>query len=168
MTWDVGRGNICVRTAFEKVNLLDLTFHQPNTQIRSHGFIDGLNKAFPGSETVLSINTQSRYATAYQLSRDALTVYPQINLIFAINDITAWGAINACRDLNIDPENMTIIAFGLEGETLKNELMTPGSYCKAGLAMFPEIVSLTCIEAAIAAFNGKPQPEHYHNPIYHS
>ena len=152
------------QTGFEKVNLLDLTFHQPNTQIRSHGFVDGLNKTFPGSETVLSINAQSRYATAYQLSRDALTVYPQINLIFTINDITAWGAINACRDLNIDPENMTIIAFGLEGETLKNELMTPGSYCKAGLAMFPEIVSLVCIEAAIAAFNGKTQPAHFTTP----
>jgi DeoR/GlpR family transcriptional regulator of sugar metabolism len=148
----------------EKVNLLDLTFHQPNTQVRSHGFMDGLNQTFPENETVLSINSQSRYVTAYQLSRDALTVYPQINLIFAINDTTANGAINACRDLNIDPENMTIITFGLEGETLKNELMTPGSYCKAGLAMFPEIVSMNCIEAAIAGYNRKPQPIRYTTP----
>ena len=93
-----------------------------------------------------------------------MTVYPQINLIFAINDITAWGAINACRDLKIDPANMTIIAFGLEGETLKNELMTPNSYCKAGLAMFPEIVSLTCLEAAIAPSTGQPQPERTSHP----
>jgi DeoR/GlpR family transcriptional regulator of sugar metabolism len=148
----------------KKVNLLDLTFSQPNTQSRSHGFADGLTKTSPSYETVLSINSQSRYATAYQLARDALTVYPKINLIFAINDITAWGAINACRDLNIDPEQMTVITFGLEGETLKNELMTPGSYCKAGLAMFPEIVSLTCIEGAIAAFNQQPQPENYITP----
>jgi DeoR family transcriptional regulator, fructose operon transcriptional repressor len=164
--YDLGcwAGKYMRQQGIEKANLLDLTFHQPNTQIRSHGFTDGLSKTFPSSETVLSINTQSRYATAYQLSRDALTVYPQINLIFCINDTTAWGAINACRDLNIDPENMTIIAFGLEGETLKNELMKPGSYCKAGLAMFPEIVSLVCIEAAITAFNGKPQPAHYTTP----
>ena len=148
----------------KKVNLLDLTFHQPNTQNRSCGFADGLSKTSPSFETVLSINSQSRYATSYQLVRDALSVYPHINLIFAINDITAWGAINACRDLNIDPANMTVITFGLEGETLKNELMTPGSYCKAGLAMFPEIVSLTCIEAAIAAFNQQPQPEIYITP----
>jgi DeoR/GlpR family transcriptional regulator of sugar metabolism len=52
----------------------------------------------------------------------------------------------------------------LEGETLKNELMTPGSYCKAGLAMFPEIVSLTCVEAAITAFKQRPQPESYTTP----
>jgi DeoR/GlpR family transcriptional regulator of sugar metabolism len=39
-----------------------------------------------------------------------------------------------------------------------------GSYCKAGLAMFPEIVSLTCIEGAIAAYNQYPQPETYITP----
>lgn len=149
---------------FEKINLLDLTFHQPNTQLRSQGFADGLRKISPNYETILSINSQSRYTIAYQLAYDALTVYPQINLIFAINDITAWGAINACQDLSIDPAKMTVVTFGLEGETLKNELMKSGSYCKAGLAMFPEIVSLTCIEAAIAAFDRQPQPENYTTP----
>lgn len=145
-------------------NLLDLTFHQPNTQNRSRGFADGLNQSNLPNEIVLSINSQSRYITAYQLTRDALSVYPKINLIFAINDITAWGAINACRDLNIDPANMTVITFGLEGETLRDELMMPNSYCKAGLAMFPEIVSMICIEAAISAFNGQSQPENYITP----
>lgn len=147
-----------------KASLLDLTFHQPNTQNRSRGFADGLDQTKLSSETILSINAQSRYVTAYQLAKDALTVYPQINLIFAINDITAWGAIHACRDLNIDPSKMTVVTFGFEGDTLKNELMQPNSYCKAGLAMFPEIVSLTCIEAAIAAYNGTPQPENYITP----
>lgn len=147
-----------------KANLLDLTFHQPNTQLRSQGFADGLSKTCPSYETVFSINSQSRYATAYQLVRDVLTVYSQINLIFAINDITAWGAINACRDLNINPENMTVVTFGLEGDTLKDELLTPDSYCKAGLAMFPEIVSMICIEAAIMAFNQQVRPENYITP----
>ncbi len=31
-------------------------------------------------------------------------------------------------------------------------------YLKAGLAMFPEIVGPTCVEAAIAAFNGVDMP----------
>lgn len=157
-------GKYFQKQKIKKARLLDLTFHQTNTQNRSRGFGDGLTKAGLPFETVLSINSQSRYLTAYQLTRDALTVYPDINLIFAINDITAWGAINACRDLNIDPSNMTVIAFGLEGDTLKNEMMLSDGYCKAGLAMFPEIVSLTCVEAAIAAFNHKPQPENYITP----
>jgi DeoR/GlpR family transcriptional regulator of sugar metabolism len=163
---DIGRwaGNYLQKKNVEKVNLLDLTFHQPNTQARSHGFIKGLTEIYPMRETILSINAQSRYSTAYQLARDALTVYPQINLIFAINDITAIAAMHACRDLNIDPEHMTVVAFGLEGETLKYELINPNSYCKAGLAMFAEIVSLTCLEAAIAAYNNESLPEQYITP----
>jgi DeoR/GlpR family transcriptional regulator of sugar metabolism len=157
-------GKYLKQRGVRKVNLLDLTFHQPNTQNRSRGFADGLGKIHPEFETTLSINAQSRYATAYQLSKDALLVHPQINTIFAINDTTAWGAINACSDLNLDSSKMTIVTFGLEGETLKNELMKNDSYCKAGLAMFPEIVSLTCIEAAIAAFNHQPQADKYTTP----
>ncbi len=162
--FDLGHwvGQDLVEQGVEKAYLLDLTFHQPNTQNRSRGFIDGLKEACQ-SEVVLSINAQSRYTMAYQLAYDALTVYPQINLIFAINDTTAKGAINACRDLNKDPKQMSVITFGLEGDTFKNEL-TQSRYCKVGLAMFPEIVSLTCIEAAIAAFNQKPLPEKYVTP----
>jgi DeoR/GlpR family transcriptional regulator of sugar metabolism len=162
---DLGRwcGEYFCRKEMGQVRLLDLTFNQSNTLVRSRGFIEGLSQTCPDSQVLLSINAQSRYATAYQLALDALSVYPQINVIFAINDTTAWGAINACRDLNIDPSSMTVIPFGLEGDTLKNELLR-SSYCKAGLAMFPEIVSLTCIEAAIAAYNHQPLPEQYITP----
>jgi DeoR/GlpR family transcriptional regulator of sugar metabolism len=156
-------GQHLAEQGLEKVYLLDLTFHQPNTQNRSRGFIDGLKETCQ-LEVVLSINAQSRYAMAYQLAYDALTVYPHINLIFAINDTTAKGAIKACRDLNIDPDHMNVITFGLEGDTFKNELLKDDTYCKVGLAMFPEIVSFTCVEAAIAAFNHKPLPEKYVTP----
>jgi DeoR/GlpR family transcriptional regulator of sugar metabolism len=164
--FDLGNwaGNFLSQKGINKAFLLDLTFTKPNTQERSRGFIDGLNQSNPASETILSIDAHSRYATAYQLAKDALEVHPQINLIFAINDITAWGAINACRDLHLSAENITVVTFGLEGDTLINELMTPGSFCKAGLAMFPEIVSLTCLESAICAFNREIQPEKYITP----
>ena len=119
--------------------VLDLTYSLTNTQARSRGFAAGIREIVPGAEIVLSINAQSRYATAYQLTRDALTVHKHINIIFAINDATAWGAIHACRDLHLDPESIIVMPFGLEGDTLKNALMD-GAYCKAGLAMFPEIV----------------------------
>jgi DeoR/GlpR family transcriptional regulator of sugar metabolism len=147
----------------EAAHLLDLTFHQPNTETRSRGFVAGLSQACPNSEVTLSIDSQSRYATSYQLVRDTLSVYRDINVIFAINDITAWGAINACRDLAIDPARMVIVPFGLEGDTLKNELMA-NRYVRGAVAMFPEIVSLTCIEAAIAAYRREPQPQQYVTP----
>lgn len=138
-----------------RAHVLDLTYYLTNTQARSRGFSAGICSVIPDAEIVLSINAQSRSATSYQLTRDALTVYKNINIIFAINDATAWGAIKACKELNIDPEQMIVLPFGLEGDTLRRALLE-NTYCKAGLAMFPEIVGPVCVEAAIAAFNNEP------------
>jgi DeoR/GlpR family transcriptional regulator of sugar metabolism len=78
-------------------------------------------------------------------------------MIFAINDVTAWGAWQACEERGISPDAMTLLTFGLEGDTLRTALAS-GSYCSAGLAMFPEIVGPVCVEAAVAAFQGRPLP----------
>jgi DeoR family fructose operon transcriptional repressor len=156
-------GNYLHQHGQDRPRLLDLSFHLRNTQTRSQGFWDGLRDVCPASEMVLSIDAQSRSQTAYQLASDALTVHTDINVIFAINDSTALGAIRACRDLQLDPQRIVVVTFGLEGDTLINELMAD-RYCKAGLAMFPDIVSRTCIEAAIAAFNRQSLPDRYVTP----
>lgn len=162
---DLGRaaGEYFHQHAFDKAYLLDLTFQLTNTQTRSQGFIDGLGETSPACEVALSINAQSRAAIAYQITYDALTVHPYINLIFAINDSTALGAIQACQDLHIDPEKMVVVTFGLEGPRMRNTLME-NSYCKLSLAMFPEIVGQACIDAAIGAYLQKPLPDQYITP----
>ena len=144
-------------------HVLDLSFHLANTQLRSQAFWAGLHEANPDSVLVLSIDAQSQYHIAYQVASAALTVHPDINVIFAINDSTALGALHACRDLRLDPDKLVVVTFGLEGDTLIDELMAE-RYCKAGLAMFPEIVGQTCIEAAIAAYNHQPLPAKFVTP----
>jgi DeoR/GlpR family transcriptional regulator of sugar metabolism len=147
-----------------RAHALDLTYSLSNTQARSRGFIAGLQEVLPEAELALSINAQSRFATAYQLTTDALTAFRDINIIFAINDTTAWGAIRACTDLGVNPDDLIVLPFGLEGETLKNAL-AGRNYCPAGLAMFPEIVAPACMEAAIAAYNQRPLPRHLVTPF---
>jgi DeoR/GlpR family transcriptional regulator of sugar metabolism len=151
---ELGRwaGNYALEHWDGNAHILDLTYYLANTQTRSRGFINGVTQVLPMAEVLLSLDAQSRYDTAYRLTRDALTVYEQINIIFAINDIIAWGAISACKDLGIDPDKLIVLPFGLEGDTLKDALVQ-GFFCKAGLAMFPEIVGSVCIEAAVAAYN---------------
>lgn len=143
--------------------VLDLTYHLKNTQARSLGFMAGLREVLPTAQTILSINGQSGHQTARQLTIDALSVYPTINIIFAINDSTAWGAIQACQDMEVNPDSLLVLTFGLEGDTLKNALMKR-EYCKAGLAMFPEIVGPVCIEAAINSYNHNPVAEQMVTP----
>lgn len=162
---DLGRwaGRFVQQQWNDRARILDLTYHLNNTQARSHGFIAGVREIQGDAEVILSLDAQSRYDTAYQLARDALTVHPDINMIFAINDIHAWGAYNACRDLGIQSDHLIVLPFGLEGDTLKDALMEC-HYCIVGLAMFPEIVGPVCIEAAIAAANHKPLPRQLLTP----
>ncbi len=145
-------------------HVLDLTYHLPNTQARSRGFLDGLRELLPDLQDVLSLNALSRYETGYQLAHDALIAQPDINVIFAINDTTAWGAINACQDLKLAPADVLVVPFGLEGDTLKDALAS-GVYCQAGLAMFPEIVGRVLIAAAIAAHTQQPLPAQLETPF---
>jgi DeoR/GlpR family transcriptional regulator of sugar metabolism/ABC-type sugar transport system substrate-binding protein len=143
--------------------VLDLSYRLSNTQARSQGFLAGLMDVLPGAEMVLSINAQSQYKTAYELTTDALMVHPNINLIFAVNDTMAWGAIQACKHLGREPGSLLVVPFGLEGNTLRNAL-TSSEYCQVGLAMFPEIVGPVCVEAAIAAYNHEPLPRQLITP----
>ncbi len=154
-----------LRQHSQQASVLDLTYRLSNTESRSQGFIAGLREIIPSAHILLSINGQSRFQTAYQLTADALSVHPNINVIFAINDSTALGAIRACQDLNLDPDSVMVLTFGLEGNTLREELMRePSSFCKAGLAMFPEIVAPVCIQAAVRAFNNQPTEKHLFTP----
>jgi DeoR/GlpR family transcriptional regulator of sugar metabolism/ABC-type sugar transport system substrate-binding protein len=147
-----------------EANVLDLTYHLANTQDRSRGFFDGVKEILPNAKLVLSINTQSRFEMAYQLTRDALTIHKNINVIFGMNDTSALGAVRACDDLEIDPQSLIVLPFGLEGDTCRG-LLAQGRYFKAGLAMFPEIVGPVCIEAAIAIWDQQSIPLNYSTPF---
>jgi DeoR/GlpR family transcriptional regulator of sugar metabolism len=163
--YELGRwaANYALRHWGGQAQILDLTYYLANTQTRSRGFITGMRELLPTAEVVLSLDAQSRFEAAYQLTQDALTVHPTINIIFGINDVIAWGAIQACKDLELDPQKIIVLPFGLEGDTLKNALME-NSFCKAGLAMFPEIVGRVCIEAAIMAFRQEILPPQFTTP----
>jgi DeoR/GlpR family transcriptional regulator of sugar metabolism len=163
--WSLGNwaGAYAVQQFGGQARVLDLTYHLSNTQDRSGGFMAGLHEALPAAELILSLSTQSDWQSAYQLTSDALHVHPAINVIFCINDILACGAIQACADMGVDPAAVLVLAFGLEGNTLKDELMRR-AYLKAGLAMFPEIVGPVCVEAAIGAYKGVRLPSQLVTP----
>jgi DeoR/GlpR family transcriptional regulator of sugar metabolism len=164
--FELGRwaGNYAIQKWKGEACVLDLTYHRSNTQERSQGFLDGIHEMLPQAELRFSINTQSRIEMAYQLTLDALTTHPEINIIFAINDISAFGAYQACKELNLPKDQLIILPFGVEGPTMLS-LIADGDWCAAGLCMFPEIVSAVCVEAAILAYNGQTLPPKLTTPF---
>ena len=88
---------------------------------------------------------------------DVLVVHPEINVIFAINDDSAQGALDAYRVAGLDERKLLVVAFGLEGAASRRLLQEGGPF-KAGVAMFPEMVGRACLDAALCAYHNCAMP----------
>lgn len=131
----------------QPIRVLDVTYYFPNTRERSQGFIDGLTAHQPSAELVLSVDGHALKSDTYSVVKDALTVHPEINLIFAINDDCASGALDACRAAGRRPDEVRIVWVGLEGVSTRREL-AGDSHLIACAAMFPEIVAWVALQTA--------------------
>jgi len=147
-----------------QARFLTLTYHLPNMDNRCKGFMDGLTSIIPSAVEVATLNPQSQFDKAHQLTLDILTVYPQTNIIFCANDTMALGALAACKELSLDPESVMILTFGVEGKSTLTNLMDKSGFIKAGLAAFPELVGIACVDAALKAINGEELPQKIDTP----
>ena len=128
---------------------------------RSSGFVDGLLSVATDGELVQSVDGGGSKDVAVQVSSDALTANPDINIIFGINDDSALGGLQSYIAAGLDTDNLLVVGFGCEGVACKNALQEDGPY-KVSAAMFPEYQGLLLINSAIAVFNGaQPPPQIY-------
>lgn len=128
------------------------------TVARSEGFVAGIQSVLPDAEVVQSVDGNGLKDVAVQVSADALTANPDVNIIFGINDDSALGGLQAFEAAGLDTANLLVVGFGCEGVACKTALMEGGPY-KVSAAMFPEYQGRLLIDAAIAAYNGVELPE---------
>jgi DeoR/GlpR family transcriptional regulator of sugar metabolism len=142
----------------DQAKVLEVLHPTPNTETRARGFSDGLREALDEVRVVLRVDEQELRAPARTIVADALGVHPDINVIFAINDDTAMGAVEAYRSAGLDINRLTLVWFGLECDETLNLLETGGPF-KACVAMFPEIVGRACVDAAVRVWKKEPLPD---------
>jgi ribose transport system substrate-binding protein len=131
---------------------------QVDTRDRVSGFKQGLEESGADFEVVQEVNGGGLKDQALDVSADAITAHPDINMIFGINDDSALGGTQAYQEAGLDIGKLTTLGFGVEGRAGKGALTSGGPY-KAGLGMFPEYVGRTLIEQAKAVHDGKKVPE---------
>ncbi len=136
-----------------RAQVLDVTAPMANTNARSRGFGDGLRDLPPADRAIYRVDGQGLCHTAFRIAADGLSVHPEINVIFGVNDDSALGALAAYRAAGLPEERLLVVSFGFEGQASKN-LMEHGGPFKASVAMFPELVGHVCIKAAICAYHG--------------
>lgn len=131
---------------------------QVDTRDRVSGFKQGLEESGADFEIVQEVNGGGLKDQALDVSADAITAHPDINMIFGINDDSALGGTQAYQEAGLDIAKLTTLGFGVEGRAGKGALTSGGPY-KAGLGMFPEYVGRTLIEQAKAVHDGEEVPE---------
>jgi len=130
---------------------------------RVEGFREGLAESGMAYEIKQEIDGQGLKEKVFLAAQNALTAHPDINVIFGINDDSTTGAMAAYKAAGLDEAALTAIGFGFEGSVGQDALMGDTPY-KAALAMFPNFVGVSLIDAAVALGKGVEFPAHYEMP----
>jgi len=112
--------------------------------LRSEGFIDGLQSIQPDAAFVTRLNGEGSKIIAKRLAAPVFTTH-EVDVIFAMDDETGQGALEAYVEAGRDPNQITLATFGLAGNHEK-DLLTAGGPLKVGAAMFPEYVAARCVD----------------------
>ena len=146
--------------------MLDITSDLPNGVARSQGFADGLRAVLGDRMDVLTVDGRDLYSAAYEVARDALRMHPEINVLFGVNDDLILGGIQAALDLGCDPERAGRRQRGRRGQD-HFRAYAAHSPLVACLALFPEVVGRTGIEAMVRLWAGEDIGGEFITPMRH-
>jgi ribose transport system substrate-binding protein len=112
--------------------------------LRSEGFIDGLQSIQADAAFVTRLNGEGSKIIAKRLAVPVFAA-DEVDVIFAMDDETGQGALEAYLEAGRDPNQIALATFGLAGNNEK-DLLTAGGPLKVGAAMFPEYVAARCVD----------------------
>jgi ribose transport system substrate-binding protein len=129
--------------------------------LRSDGFIEGLRSIQADASYVKRLNGEGSRIIARRQASALFAEDQDIDVIFAMDDETGQGALEAYREAGLDISSLTLATFGLAGNAEKDLLMAggvmkAGGVLKAGAAMFPEYVAVRCVDAVMRIHGGHP------------
>jgi len=133
----------------------------PNTRARCDGFIKGFGETFRGLVRPWRVDGQGSFRIALRASLDAFAAYPDINVIFGVNDHSVLAAIEASDRAGV--AEVSAFSVGGEGGALFDALASRGKL-KATCALFPEIVGIRAVETLASALHGSAMPDEIRTP----
>lgn len=127
---------------------------------RVEGFKAGMDEGGLAYEVVQEVDGNGSKETSLKVAQDAITAHPEVNVIFGINDNSATGGMAAYKEAGLDESALTVIGFGFEGVVGREALLGDTPY-KAAVAMFPDYMGVSLIDASYKAASGEEMPENY-------
>lgn len=120
---------------------------------RTRGFEEAVSK-HPGIKIVARPPADGERTVAMNVMENMLQSHPDINAVFAINDVTALGALAALRQANRED----ILIVGYDGDQEAREEILKGSPLKADAVQYPRKIGSTTIEMVAKHLGGEKVP----------
>ena len=130
---------------------------------RVDGFTDGMNETGCQWEKTVEVDGKAVMSEALPICTDALTANPDVNLIYGINNDSAFGGWEAYKSLGRDEEKLLVCAVGFEGERAIKALLEGGPYKCDGTAFF-NYMGRICAYSTVALGLGLIGPDENDEP----
>jgi ribose transport system substrate-binding protein len=124
-----------------------------STLDRVQGFREAIAQ-YPEIEIVKAVNGDGVRDRAMQASADVLQAHPNLNAIFAINDDSALGALDAVEDFN----RHEVIIVGYDGTPEAREAILHDRALKADVVQYPRQIGEQTMAMIAKHFSGEKVP----------
>lgn len=133
-----------------------LVLHSPRASAcveRYDGFIAALDESGKEYNVVNVLDGEGAQETSLRLAADALVADPDLSVIFAVNDPSAMGAVNAIDQADVTLAN-EILVYGVDGNPDAKVMVKDGKMAGTG-AQSPETLGYSSMMAAFDFLEGK-------------
>lgn len=132
-----------------------LVLHSPRASAcveRYDGFIAALDESKKAYTVVNVLDGEGDQETSMGLTADAIVADPDLAIIFAVNDPSAMGAVNAIDQSSVTLDNK-IMVYGVDGNPDAKVMVKNGKMEGTG-AQSPETLGYDSMNAAFALLEG--------------
>ena len=133
-----------------------LVLHSPRASAcvqRYDGFVAALDESGKEYNIVNVLDGQGAQEVSLGITSDALVADPDLAVIFAVNDPSAMGAVNAIAQTSVTLEN-DILVYGVDGNPDAKKMVESGEMEGTG-SQSPETLGYDSMMAAFDTLDGK-------------
>lgn len=112
-------------------------------------------KQYPGIQIVSEQSTRGERLAAVNITENVLTANPKLDCIWAVNDPTALGALQAVKQAKREKQ---LFLIAVDGSPEAVEAIRQGGAFAATAAQFPQRMATAALDQALRAMNGEKLP----------
>ncbi len=144
-----------------KILILEGIIGSPPSTNRVAGFTQEIKKLLPDAQIINSISAEWDRLRALNITADTLIRTPDLNVIFAANDMMALGAVEAVKSAGKTGQVMIIGVDGVPDarKAIQAEKMA------ASVMQFPYLVGKRSVELAVESVKGKVNGKTEYTPL---